>query len=113
DDGDEDMDVDGSDGDMGDDDDDDDYDENFDDDEDLSWKVRKAAARVLGAAIRAYPHLLTQFYGSFGKTLVTRFAEDEENVRMEVLSTFLVLLHQTAALGIATNAGAGAGSEHL
>lgn len=94
------------------DDDDDDYEGDFDDEDDLSWKVRKSAARVLAALFRAYPSALATFYGPVAKALVSRFAEDEDNVRMEVLSTFLVLLHQTAALGIAVS-GAGAGQDHL
>jgi cullin-associated NEDD8-dissociated protein 1 len=95
------MDVDEDGGDDDDGDDDDDYEGDFDDEDDLSWKVRKSASRVLAALIRAYPSALTTFYGPVAKALVSRFNEDEDNVRMEVLSTFLVLLHQTAAIGIA------------
>lgn len=93
------------------DDDDDDYEGDFDDEDDLSWKVRKAAARDIAALIRAYPSQLASFYGAVAKALISRFAEDEDNVRMEALSTFLTLLHQTAALGVgkSENTGAGAG----
>lgn len=93
------------------DDDDDDYEGDFDDEDDLSWKVRKAAARDIAALIRAYPSQLASFYGAVAKALISRFAEDEDNVRMEALSTFLTLLHQTAALGVGKveSAGAGAG----
>jgi cullin-associated NEDD8-dissociated protein 1 len=110
-----DVDEDGNEDEEGD--DDDDYEGDFDDEDDLSWKVRKAAARILAALIRAYPSALASFYDKVAKALISRFAEDEDNVRMEVLSTFLVLLHQTAAIGIATSGGAaaaGAGtSDHL
>ncbi len=36
--------------------------EEYSDDEDLSWKVRRAAAKVLAAAISAYPDLVADIY---------------------------------------------------
>lgn len=94
-------------------DDDDDYEGDFDDEDDLSWKVRKAAARDVAALIRAYPGHLATFYGPVAKALISRFAEDEDNVRMEALSTFLTLLHQTAALSGSKDGGAGSPSNPL
>lgn len=111
DDEDADMDVD-EDEDQDEEDDDDDYEGDFDDEDDLSWKVRKAAARDIAALIRAYPSQLSNFYGAVAKALISRFAEDEDNVRQEALSTFLTLLHQTAAIGDKTQ-GAGNAANSL
>lgn len=94
------MDVDQEEEEDDDDGDEDDYEGDFDDEDDLSWKVRKASAKVLAALIRAYPSAVSTFYGPTAKALISRFAEDEDNVRMECLTSFLSLLHQTAAIGV-------------
>ncbi|EPQ30131.1 uncharacterized protein PFL1_02248 [Pseudozyma flocculosa PF-1] len=78
--------------DDGDDDDDDLIDEDYSDDEDLSWKVRRASAKVLNAAITSRPEMLAQNTSSVAPVLVQRFSEREESVRLEVLDTFLALL---------------------
>ncbi|KAN0060779.1 hypothetical protein ACQY0O_007437 [Thecaphora frezii] len=67
-------------------------DEDYSDDDDLSWKVRRASAKVLNAAITSRPELLSQNTASVAPVLVQRFSEREESVRLEVLDTFLALL---------------------
>ncbi|CAO1614254.1 unnamed protein product [Sympodiomycopsis kandeliae] len=72
-------------------------DEDYSDDEDLSWKVRRAAVKTLNAAIATRHELLSTFVTAVSPVLVTRFSEREESVRLEVLQTFLSLLKQIEA----------------
>mmetsp|Transcript_29072 Transcript_29072/g.74799 ORF Transcript_29072/g.74799 Transcript_29072/m.74799 type:complete len:1233 (+) Transcript_29072:80-3778(+) len=81
--------------DMEDDDDDDDGD--YSDDDDVSWKVRRAAAKLLSSLVLSRPDRLEQLLPKFAPTLIARFAEREENVKMDVFSTFNDLLQQVAA----------------
>ncbi|SJX63716.1 uncharacterized protein SRS1_14466 [Sporisorium reilianum f. sp. reilianum] len=77
-----------------DDDDDDLIDDDYSDDDDMSWKVRRASAKVLNAALTSRPELLAQNVSSVAPVLVARFSEREESVRLEILDTFLALLKQ-------------------
>ncbi|KAK8845507.1 hypothetical protein IAR55_006220 [Kwoniella newhampshirensis] len=80
------------------DDEDDEFEEDaYSDDEDDSWKIRRAAAKLLFALIGTRNELLADFYGSAAPVLISRFGEREESVRLEVLAAFEVLLRQTAA----------------
>ncbi|PWY98205.1 TIP120-domain-containing protein [Testicularia cyperi] len=81
------------------DDDDDFIDDDYSDDDDMSWKVRRAAAKVLNAAIVSRPEMLAQNASSVAPILVSRFSEREESVRLEVLDTFLALLKQMQLYG--------------
>ena len=63
------------------------------DDDDKSWKVRKAAVRVVAAVIAARPEIVNQILDSCALELVSRFKEREENVRLDVLACFSSLLH--------------------
>ncbi|EST09497.1 TATA-binding protein interacting (TIP20) [Kalmanozyma brasiliensis GHG001] len=84
-----------ADDDFGEDDEDDDLiDDDYSDDDDMSWKVRRASAKVLNAALTSRPELLSQNVSSVAPVLVARFSEREESVRLEVLDTFLALLKQ-------------------
>merc|ERR1719266_1513863 len=71
-----------------------DQDVDYSDNEDIIWKVRKAAARCLQALISARPDLLQQFY-SFSPNLIKRFKERETIVKGEILQTYITLLKQT------------------
>ncbi|KAI8917458.1 armadillo-type protein [Entophlyctis helioformis] len=83
----------------GDDDDDEDDDEdNYSDDEDMSWKVRRASAKLLASLISTRPDLLPEFYSQVAPLLIRRFAEREETVRIDVFATFIALLEQTASV---------------
>ncbi|GER38942.1 cullin-associated NEDD8-dissociated protein 1 [Striga asiatica] len=67
----------------------------YTDDEDVSWKVRRAAAKCLSALIVSRPEMLSRLYEEACPKLIERFKEREENVKMDVFSTFIELLRQT------------------
>ncbi|KAK1434531.1 hypothetical protein QVD17_00278 [Tagetes erecta] len=74
---------------------DDDSANEYTDDEDASWKVRRAAAKCLAALIVSRPEMLSNLYDEACPKLVDRFKEREENVKMDVFNTFIELLRQT------------------
>lgn len=67
----------------------------YTDDEDVSWKVRRAASKCLSAIIISRPEMLSKMYLEACPKLIERFREREENVKMDVFSTFIELLRQT------------------
>ncbi|RVW44350.1 Cullin-associated NEDD8-dissociated protein 1 [Vitis vinifera] len=67
----------------------------YTDDEDASWKVRRAAAKCLAALIVSRPEMLSKLYEEACPKLIDRFKEREENVKMDVFNTFIELLRQT------------------
>lgn len=67
----------------------------YTDDEDVSWKVRRAAAKCLAALIVSRPEMLSKLYDEACPKLIERFKEREENVKMDVFNTFIELLRQT------------------
>ncbi|KAL9325468.1 hypothetical protein ACSQ67_006113 [Phaseolus vulgaris] len=67
----------------------------YTDDEDVSWKVRRAAAKCLAALIVSRPEILSKLYDEACPKLIDRFKEREENVKMDVFNTFIELLRQT------------------
>jgi len=58
------------------------------DDDDSSWKVRRAALKVLAAMVKGLPDKLQEIYSKFAAPLIARFQEREENVKLDVFSTF-------------------------
>lgn len=58
------------------------------DDDDNSWKVRRAALKVLAAMVRGLPDKLSEIYGKFASPLISRFSEREESVKLDVFNTF-------------------------
>ncbi|XP_075406871.1 cullin-associated NEDD8-dissociated protein 2 isoform X1 [Tenrec ecaudatus] len=67
----------------------------YSDDEDVSWKVRRAAAKCLAALIGSRPDLLPDFHSTLAPALIHRFREREENVRADVFVAYIELLRQT------------------
>ncbi|TKC41478.1 hypothetical protein EI555_001579, partial [Monodon monoceros] len=67
----------------------------YSDDDDMSWKVRRAAAKCLAALISSRPDLLTNFHCTLAPVLIHRFREREENVKADVFGAYIVLLRQT------------------
>ncbi|KAF9154219.1 Cullin-associated NEDD8-dissociated protein 1 [Linnemannia schmuckeri] len=78
---------------------DEDDDGEYSDDDDMSWKVRRTSAKLLAAIIGTRQDLLGQLYSTIAPTLINRFKEREETVRLEILQTFITLLRQTNTYG--------------
>ena len=74
-------------------------DREYSDDDDVSWKVRRAAVNTLRSLILTRPDLVPYFYSRVAPTLVARFREREDNVRLDILITFITLLEHTNAAG--------------
>ncbi|KAF8627285.1 hypothetical protein AX17_006330 [Amanita inopinata Kibby_2008] len=84
--------------DVDDEDEDDDLDE-YSDDEDTSYRIRRAATKLIAALIGTRPELLTSIYRDVSPVLISRFGDREETVRTEVWATYMLLLNQTAVYG--------------
>jgi cullin-associated NEDD8-dissociated protein 1 len=83
-----------------DDDDDDDLEgDEFSDDEDTSYKTRRAATKLLAAFIETRPELLVSIYKEVSPVLISRFGDREETVRLEVWATYGILFRQTSTYG--------------
>lgn len=67
-------------------------DEDYSDDDDMSWKVRRASIRCLHAAISVELIPRVELCAKFGPFLVTRFKEREESVKLDVFAAFSELL---------------------
>jgi len=67
----------------------------YSDDDDMSWKVRRAAAKCLEAVISTRHELLDEFYNSVSPALIGRFKEREENVKADIFHAYVALLKQT------------------
>ncbi|XP_016065390.1 PREDICTED: cullin-associated NEDD8-dissociated protein 2 isoform X2 [Miniopterus natalensis] len=67
----------------------------YSDDDDMSWKVRRAAAKCMAALIGSRPDLLPDFHCTLAPALIRRFKEREENVKADVFGAYIVLLRQT------------------
>lgn len=74
---------------------DDDENDEYSDDDDMSWKVRRSAAKCLEAVIATRHELLAEFYRSVSPALITRFKEREENVKSDIFHAYVALLRQT------------------
>jgi cullin-associated NEDD8-dissociated protein 1 len=74
---------------------DDDDSEEYSDDDDMSWKVRRSAAKCLESVISTRHELLEEFYTSLSPSLIARFKEREENVKSDIFHCFIALLKAT------------------
>ncbi|XP_049622215.1 cullin-associated NEDD8-dissociated protein 2 isoform X2 [Suncus etruscus] len=70
-------------------------DDEYSDDDDMSWKVRRASAKCLAALVAARPDMVADFHRGLAPALIRRFSEREDNVRADVLRAYIVLLRQT------------------
>ncbi|KAF1590304.1 Cullin-associated NEDD8-dissociated protein 1, partial [Eudyptes moseleyi] len=70
-------------------------DDEYSDDDDISWKVRRSAAKCLEAIVSSRHDLLQDFYKTLSPVLISRFKEREENVRADIFSAYISLLKQT------------------
>ncbi|KAJ8879876.1 hypothetical protein PR048_020493 [Dryococelus australis] len=76
-------------------DEDDDDNEEYSDDDDMSWKVRRSAAKCLEAVIATRHEMLADFYRVLSPALIARFKEREENVKSDIFHAYIALLKQT------------------
>ncbi|KAF7296627.1 Cullin-associated nedd8-dissociated protein 1 [Mycena chlorophos] len=87
---------------MADADDDDDEEAELDeysDDEDASYKIRRAATKLLAAIVGTRPELLSSLYKEVSPVLISRLGDREETVLLEVWATYIVLLNQPLVYG--------------
>ncbi|KAM4654479.1 cullin-associated NEDD8-dissociated protein 1-like isoform 1-T1 [Amazona ochrocephala] len=70
-------------------------DDEYSDDDDISWKVRRSAAKCLEAIVSSRHDLLQDFYKTLSPVLISRFKEREENVKADIFSAYISLLRQT------------------
>ncbi|CAM9727695.1 unnamed protein product [Chrysoparadoxa australica] len=63
------------------------------DDDDISWKARRSAVKLLSAIITHRPEMLESLYETCADEIIGRFKEREENVRIDVIACFGELLH--------------------
>ncbi|KAK0257330.1 hypothetical protein B0A54_07272 [Friedmanniomyces endolithicus] len=67
----------------------------FEDEDDVSWKVRRCSAKVLHALIDKLDPNDAAMYGQIAPALIARFKEREESVRNEVIATLAFLIAKT------------------
>ncbi|KAF0689987.1 Aste57867_18631 [Aphanomyces stellatus] len=70
-------------------------DNDYSDDDDASWKVRRAALRVVSAIIGTRRELLDMIYMQYSESLIARFKEREESVRIDVFGVVSDMLRVT------------------
>lgn len=69
--------------------------EEYSDDDDMSWKVRRSAAKCLEAVISTRTDLVEDFYKFLSPALIARFKEREENVKSDIFHAYIALLRVT------------------
>ncbi|XP_035907523.1 cullin-associated NEDD8-dissociated protein 1 [Anopheles stephensi] len=73
--------------------------EEYSDDDDMSWKVRRSAAKCLESVISTRHELLEEFYKTLSPALIARFKEREENVKSDIFHAYIALLKSTRPMG--------------
>uniref|UniRef100_A0A914ZPD0 TATA-binding protein interacting (TIP20) domain-containing protein n=8 Tax=Parascaris univalens TaxID=6257 RepID=A0A914ZPD0_PARUN len=87
------MDTDG-----GDTEDDDDETNEYSDDDDMSWKVRRASAKCIEALILSHRENIGDFLSKLGPLLISRFKEREDNVKWDIFHAYTAILSQIRSL---------------
>ncbi|XP_043472361.1 cullin-associated NEDD8-dissociated protein 1 [Leptopilina heterotoma] len=72
-----------------------DVEDEYSDDDDMSWKVRRASAKCLEAVVSSRRELLPEFYKVISPALIARFKEREENVKSDIFHAYITMLRQT------------------
>ena len=70
----------------------------YSDDDDISWKVRRASIRLIATTIKSHSSLIVPFYHQISPAFIKRFNDREENVRIELLSAFTSVAEETSQL---------------
>lgn len=78
-------------------------DDEYSDDDDMSWKVRRSAAKCVEAVISTRHEMLADFYRSVSPALISRFKEREENVKNDIFHAYISLLRQTRPVSSSTS----------
>ncbi|GFR63434.1 cullin-associated NEDD8-dissociated protein 1 [Elysia marginata] len=73
----------------------------YSDDDDMSWKVRRSAAKCLEAIVSTRHDMLPEFYKTVSPALIARFKEREENVKSDIFHAYIALLKQTRPVIVA------------
>uniref|UniRef100_A0A2C9JF10 TATA-binding protein interacting (TIP20) domain-containing protein n=1 Tax=Biomphalaria glabrata TaxID=6526 RepID=A0A2C9JF10_BIOGL len=81
--------------------DDEETEDEYSDDDDMSWKVRRSAAKCLEAVVSTRHDMLPEFYKTVSPALIARFKEREENVKSDIFHAYIALLKQTRPVIIA------------
>lgn len=69
--------------------------EEYSDDDDMSWKVRRASAKCLESIIATRHDMIEDFYRNLSPALISRFKEREENVKSDIFHAYVALLKNT------------------
>ncbi|XP_019360212.1 PREDICTED: cullin-associated NEDD8-dissociated protein 1-like isoform X1 [Gavialis gangeticus] len=88
-------------------------DDEYSDDDDISWKVRRSAAKCLEAIVSTRHDLLQDFYKNLSPVLISRFKEREENVKADIFCAYISLLKQTLPIQSWLHASDSAGKEDI
>lgn len=72
--------------------------EEYSDDDDMSWKVRRSAAKCLESIIATRHDMIEDFYRNLSPALITRFKEREENVKSDIFHAYVALLKNTRSV---------------
>lgn len=72
--------------------------DDYSDNDDLSWKVRRASAKCLEAIVLSRPDLINDFFVTMTPVLVSRFKEREDSVKVDIIQTFVSISKQTRQL---------------
>jgi cullin-associated NEDD8-dissociated protein 1 len=62
------------------------------DDDDTSWKVRRAAIKLIEALVSSRPDKLRTVYQKYASLMIQRFKERDDNVKCNILETYRVFL---------------------
>ncbi|XP_042705809.2 cullin-associated NEDD8-dissociated protein 1-like isoform X4 [Chrysemys picta bellii] len=88
-------------------------DDEYSDDDDISWKVRRSAAKCLEAIVGTRHDLLQDFYKTLSPILIGRFKEREENVKADIFCAYISLLKQTQPIQSWLHASDAGGKEEI